>query len=214
MLHQQQSELQLLKFTEKPTEKTDRELLSHTLSVSSVDWYPDDTTTSPPAYPGVGLLGVVSVVEEDRGRLVCCCGSWVLRRCRAWGLPLRRGSRSPQPDPEPDPLLRRLWRLVPRLIVPAAAEPCPAAEGTTGTERRSDSGQQGPEISSGAGGEVPPADTTEEDEEEDEEGMLERERENRVRCCWNSCFNPWPKIPMLSLEFWLIFLREGCSDWD
>lgn len=183
-----------------------------TLSVSSVDWYPDDSTTSPPPCPGLGLLGVVSVVEEDRGRLVCCCGSWVLRRCSAWGLPLSRGSRSPLPDPEQDPLLRRLWRLVPRLIVPVAAEPCPAKEGTTGAERRSESGQHGFEISSV--GLVPPADTTEEDEEDDEDGVLERGKEKRLRCCWSSCMSPWAKPPMLSLKFWLIFLKEVCSDRD
>lgn len=187
---------------------------SPTLSVSSVDWYPDDSTTSPTACPGVGLLGVVSVVEEDLGRLICCCGSWVLRRCSAWGLPLRRGSRSPLPDPEPDVLLRRLWRLVPRFILPAVAEPCPAAEGTTGAERRSDSVQQGPKTSSEGQGEVPPADIIEEDEEEDEEGMLDRERENRLYCCWNSCLSPWPNPPMISLELGFTLLKEGCSESD
>ncbi len=94
-----------------------------------------------------------------------------------------RGSRSPLPDPDPDPLLRRLWRLVPRLILPAAAEPCPAAEGITGAERWSDSGQQGPQASSGAEGVGPRADTTEEDEEEEEEGVVKRERERRLRRC-------------------------------
>lgn len=176
-----------------------------------MDWYPDDSTTSPPVYPGAGLLGVVSVVEEERGRLACCCGSVVFRRRGAWGLPLRRGSRSPLPDP--DPLLRRLCRLVPRLIMPTAAEPWPAAEGTTGAERQSESGQQDPQASSGAVEEVPPADTTEEDEEEDDEVMVDREKERRLRC-WNSCFNPWPRTPMLSLAFRLILLKDGCSDWD
>lgn len=139
-----------------------------TLSVSSVDWYSDESTTSPPACAGVGLLGVVSVVEEDLGRLVCCWGSWVLRRCSAWGLPLRRGSRSPLPHPELDPLLRRLWRLVPRFIIPVAAE-----GGTTGAERQSVSWQHGPKSSLEPGWKVPPADTRENDEEEEEEGMLE-----------------------------------------
>lgn len=184
--------------------------LSPTLSVSSVDWYPDESTTSPPACAGVGLLGVVSVVEEDLGRLVCCCGSWVLRRCSAWGLPLRRGSRSPLPDPELDPLLRRLWRLVPRFIVPAVAEHCPAAGGTTGAERQSESWQRGPKMSLEPGGEVPPADNTEEDDDEEEEQTLEWE--NRLRCWWKSCFSPRPKTFMFSLQLWFIFPKEGCCD--
>lgn len=184
--------------------------LSPTLSVSSVDWYPDESTASPPACAGVGLLGVVSVVEEDLGRLVCCCGSWVLRRCSAWGLPLRRGSRSPLPDPGLDPLLRRLWRLVPRFILAAAAERCPAAGGTTGAERQSESWQRGPERSLEPGGEAPPADTTEADEEEEEEGTLEWEK--RLRCRWKSCFSPWPKTFMFSVQLWWSLPTEGCSD--
>lgn len=173
---------------------------SPTLSASSVDWYPDESTTSPhPACAGVGLLGVVaSVVEEDLGRLACCCGSWVLRRCSAWGLPLGRGSRSPPPGPELAPLARRLWRLLPRFIAPAAAERRPAAGGATGAERQSESRQHGPKGSLEPEGEVPPADTTEEDEEEAEEGALERER--RLRCWWKSCFSPCPNTFMFSLQ--------------
>lgn len=174
-----------------------------------MDWYPDESTTSPPACAGVGLLGVVSVVEEDLGRLVCCCGSWVLRRCSAWGLPLRRGSRSPLPDPELDPLLRRLWRLVPRFIVPAAAEHCPAAGGTTGAERQSESWQRGPKMSLELEGGVPLVDITEEDEDEEEEGALEWEK--RLRCWWKSCFSSCPKTFMFSLQLWFILPKEGCD---
>lgn len=149
-----------------------------------MDWYPDDSTTSPPVHPGVGLLGAAAaaLMDEERGRLVCCCGSCVWRRCGVRGLPRRSGSRSPLPDPDPGALLRRLCRLVPRLIVAAATpEPRPAAGGTTGAERGSDSGRRGgPEASSsGAEGEAPLADATDEDEEDDEEGTAERERRLR-----------------------------------
>lgn len=62
---------------------------------------------------------------------------------------------------------------MPRLMVPAAAEPCPAREGTTGAERWSGSGaQQSLEASSG--------DTTEEEDDDEEEE--ERWRDRRLRC--------------------------------
>lgn len=141
---------------------------------------------------------------------MCCCGSWVLRRCSGWGLPFRRGSLSPLPDPELDPLVRRLWRLAPRFIMPAAAEHCPAAGRTTGAERQSESWQHGAEMSLKPEGEAPPADTTEEDEEEEEEGTLERE--NGLRFWWKSWFSLCPKTFTFSLHLWFILSREGWSD--
>ena len=146
--------------------------------------------------------------EAERGRAVWCWGSWVWRRWKACGLPLRGGSRSPLVEPELEPLLRRLCRLVPRLILGpgGAAEPWPAAGGRTAggtTHSRSESGRPrgegGGRAVSGARG-VMAADSAEEEdeaeeevEEEEEEEEVKTERwveESRLRCCWNSCLSP------------------------
>lgn len=84
-----------------------------------------------------------------------------------------------------------------------------------GNHRLSHSGEHNLKVALGGGGvrgEVSPAEITEEDE--DDEGVVEREWEIRLRCCWNSCFKLWPTTPMFSLAFWLILLNEGGSDWD
>ena len=103
--------------------------------------------------------------------------------------------------------MSRLCRLVPLLIIPTGAEPGPARGGTTVDGGRSDSGQGagGGGVSSAGYRDAPPTDTTDEEEEEEEEGeeevVLERDRDRRLRCCWNSCLSPWPRTPMLSLAF-------------